>query len=42
MLNREGRDAGKYLVYRLKLDRGRPKVLSCDNGSEFTSPAMER
>ena len=25
---------------RLKLDRGVPKVLFCDNGSEFTSQAM--
>jgi putative transposase len=26
---------------RLKLDRGLPKVLFCDNGSEFTSQAMD-
>jgi putative transposase len=26
---------------RLKLDRGVPKVLFCDNGSEFTSQAMD-
>jgi putative transposase len=25
----------------LKLDRGVPKVLFCDNGSEFTSQAMD-
>ena len=26
---------------RLKLERGVPKVLFCDNGSEFTSHAMD-
>ena len=26
---------------RLKLDRGVPKVLFCDNGSEFTGQAMD-
>ena len=26
---------------RLKLGRGMPKVLFCDNGSEFTSQAMD-
>ena len=26
---------------QLKLDRGAPKVLFCDNGSEFTSQAMD-
>ena len=67
LLNREGWEVGKYLVYRLykeegltlkrmkpagkrkavrtlnrlKLDRGVPKVLFSDNGSEFTSQAMD-
>jgi putative transposase len=35
LLNREGWNVGKYLVYRM------PKLLFCDNGSEFTSHAMD-